>query len=73
MAALTGTPVVALFGPTHPERVGPYGTKSRVLQADGLACAVGNDTALTKRYMHGLSVERVFASVIELTQKRRRG
>ena len=72
MAALTGTPVVALFGPTHPERVGPYGTKSRVLQADGLDCLCCRKRYCThQRCMHGLSVERVFASVIELTQKRR--
>lgn len=39
MAALAGVPVVALFGPTHPERVGPYrNTQSRVLRAEGLDC-----------------------------------
>ena len=39
MAALAGVPVVALFGPTHPERVGPYkNTQSRVLCAEALDC-----------------------------------
>jgi len=33
IAAAVGTPVVALFGPTHPERCGPYGTEHRVLRA----------------------------------------
>lgn len=32
-AAALGTPVVALFGPTFPERTGPWGTGHRVLQA----------------------------------------
>ena len=39
MAALAGVPVLALFGPTHPERVGPYrNTKSRVLRVESLDC-----------------------------------
>jgi heptosyltransferase I len=31
VAAAVGTPVVAIFGPTHPERTGPYGPGHRVL------------------------------------------
>ena len=39
MAALASVPVLALFGPTHPERVGPYrNTKSRILRAENLGC-----------------------------------
>ena len=33
LAAALGVPVVALFGPTPPERNGPYGTKSVVLRS----------------------------------------
>ena len=32
-AAALGTPVVALFGPTHPERTGPWGPGHAVIQA----------------------------------------
>ncbi len=32
MAAAVGTPVVALFGPTWPERAGPWGEGHRVIQ-----------------------------------------
>ena len=32
-AAAFKVPVVALFGPTHPERTGPWGPRHRVLQA----------------------------------------
>ncbi|MCW5201594.1 glycosyltransferase family 9 protein [Desulfobulbus sp. US2] len=41
IAALAHTPVVALFGPTHPNRVGPYsteGSEHRIVQADELDC-----------------------------------
>ena len=32
LAAAVGTPVIALFGPTAPERYGPYGVRSRVVR-----------------------------------------
>lgn len=38
IAALAGVPVVALFGPTHPERVGPWGVAHRIVRAEGLDC-----------------------------------
>ncbi|MCI5143021.1 MAG: glycosyltransferase family 9 protein [Candidatus Electrothrix sp. ATG1] len=45
IAALAGTPVVALFGPTHPSRVGPYSdpysskrNEHRIVQAKELDC-----------------------------------
>jgi|RhiMetdeSRZDD1v2_1073273.scaffolds.fasta_scaffold83226_3 heptosyltransferase I len=34
LAAAVGTPVVAIFGPTDPRRVGPYGTGHVVLRKD---------------------------------------
>ena len=34
MAAALGTPVLALFGPTDPNRTGPYGSAHRVLTSD---------------------------------------
>jgi len=38
MAALSDIPVVALFGPTHPDRVGPYGVKHIIVRASDLDC-----------------------------------
>lgn len=38
MAALAGVPVVALFGPTHPSRVGPYGVPHRIVRRKNLDC-----------------------------------
>jgi lipopolysaccharide heptosyltransferase I len=34
MAAAVGTPVVAIFGPTNPERTSPFGTQHRIVHAD---------------------------------------
>jgi predicted lipopolysaccharide heptosyltransferase III len=38
IAALAGVPVAALFGPTHPERVGPWHVRHHILRAEGLSC-----------------------------------
>jgi lipopolysaccharide heptosyltransferase I len=38
IAAAVGTPVVALFGPTSPQRTGPHGSRHVVLRA-GVACS----------------------------------
>jgi len=38
LAAALGVPIVAIFGPTDPRRVGPYGEGHRVIRA-GLDCA----------------------------------
>jgi heptosyltransferase-1 len=38
LAVAVGTPVVALFGPTDPRKIGPYGAGHAVLQAD-IDCA----------------------------------
>lgn len=37
-AAALGVPVVAFFGPTHPELTGPYGANCRVVRAEGESC-----------------------------------
>jgi ADP-heptose:LPS heptosyltransferase len=38
VAAALRKPVIALFGPTHPARTGPYGQVSRTLQRHDLPC-----------------------------------
>jgi ADP-heptose:LPS heptosyltransferase len=38
MAAFAGVPVVALFGPTDPAKVGPYGPGHKVIQRTDLDC-----------------------------------
>jgi ADP-heptose:LPS heptosyltransferase len=67
MAAMTQTPVVALFGPTHPERVGPYGVKHVVVRNEKLACL-----GCRKRQcdhlscMQGISVDEVLNALTSL-------
>ena len=38
IAAATGTPVIALFGPTDPKRTGPYGAAHRIMHHENLSC-----------------------------------
>ncbi len=65
IAAMTGTPVVALFGPTHPERVGPYRVNHSVIQAEGLDClCCRKRTCDHLRCMQGIAVATVFEKVM---------
>lgn len=67
MAAMVGTPVVALFGPTHPERVGPYNVAHRVIQAKGLECLCCRKRVCRRpQCMEGITVEAVFDGVVQL-------
>jgi len=68
MAAMTGTPVVALFGPTHPERVGPYGVKHVIIRnekIDCLGCRRRQCNHLS--CMKGIKVDEVFTAVTGMT------
>lgn len=67
IAAMTKTPVVALFGPTHPERVGPYGVKNTVVQADKLACLCCRKRVCAQHdCMRGITVSTVFDRVMAI-------
>ena len=60
IAAATGLPTMALFGPTNPNHFGPWGEKSCVLEAP----LVSGQRAIT-----GLSVESVAMAVHEMLSK----
>jgi ADP-heptose:LPS heptosyltransferase len=62
-AAAFGVPVVALFGPTHPEHTGPWGSNHCVVQAMRPIehHAYRSDTAAS--YMRALSGDAVFDAV----------
>jgi lipopolysaccharide heptosyltransferase I len=65
IAAMTGTPVIALFGPTHPERVGPYRVKQAVIQAEGLDCLCCRKRVCDHlSCMRGITVAMVYEKVI---------
>ena len=67
IAALAGVPVAALFGPTHPERVGPWGVRCRIVRAEELSCL-----ECRKRHcshlscMKGISVSMVAEAALDL-------
>ncbi|HTZ39961.1 MAG TPA: glycosyltransferase family 9 protein [Syntrophales bacterium] len=65
LAAAVGTPVVALFGPTSPERTGPYGSGHVVIRS-GLACSpCFRKVCDTLECMKTISVDEVFQAVRE--------
>jgi len=67
IAAMAGVPVAALFGPTHPERVGPYGVRNVIVQAEKVPCLCCRKRVCDHMScMRGISVEQVFAAVMGL-------
>ncbi len=71
MAAMAGVPVVALFGPTNPERVGPYGVEHRLVRNEGLAClGCRKRRCGVPRCMDGITVDQVYRAVLSLADVR---
>lgn len=75
MAALARIPVVALFGPTHPDRVGPYSVggedcaEHRIVRADNLACLeCRKRTCDHLSCMKGISIQMVYDAATLLLQ-----
>lgn len=65
MAAMVGIPVVALFGPTHPEKVGPYRVQSTVVRDEGLDClCCRKRTCDHMRCMENISVATVLEAIL---------
>ena len=78
LAAAMGTPVVALFGPSDPNRYGPRAPHERILRVD-LPCSPCGQVRLppvrcrghVPDCMDGITVERVVAQALELLETRR--
>lgn len=67
MAALAGVPVVALFGPTHPERVGPYRVAHRIVRDTSLSCLGCRKRSCEHlSCMGGITVAQVHAAARQL-------
>ncbi|AFM25773.1 glycosyltransferase family 9 protein [Desulfomonile tiedjei] len=67
IAAFTGTPVVALFGPTEPEKVGPYGSGHLVVRREDLTClGCRKRTCDNRECLQSLSAWTVFDALLEL-------
>lgn len=64
IAAFAGTPVVALFGPTDPARVGPYGDGHRVVRREDLEClACRRRSCEDRKCLEGLEPKRVYEEI----------
>jgi lipopolysaccharide heptosyltransferase I len=69
IAALAGVPVAALFGPTHPERVGPWNVPHRIVRAEGLTCLECRRRSCGHlSCMKGISVSMVAKAAAELLE-----
>jgi heptosyltransferase-1 len=68
LAAALGVPVVALFGPTRPERNGPYATRATVLRSPE---SVDNSSHVDRPDvgLHSIQPEQVIAAVDELLKE----
>jgi heptosyltransferase-1 len=65
LAAALGVPVVALFGPTRPERNGPYATRAMVLRSPD---SVDNSSHTNRpdEALQSITPQRVIAAADEL-------
>jgi ADP-heptose:LPS heptosyltransferase len=63
-AAALGVPVVALFGPTHPELTGPWGQGHRVIQARRPPTHYAYRSDPTGKYMRTISPESIVDAVL---------
>jgi heptosyltransferase I len=70
IAAAVGTPVVALFGPTDPDRTGPYGPGHRVIRRELPCSPCLRKQCETKKCMQDIGVGEVFDAVREMVSLR---
>lgn len=70
MASLSGIPVVALFGPTHPGRVGPHGVEHVIVRAEHLDCLECRKRSCDHlSCMEGISVQMVYDAACTLVER----
>jgi heptosyltransferase I len=69
LAAAVGTPVIALFGPTDPQRTGPYGQDHTIIRTDLPCSPCFLKKCPTKKCMRDILPECVFAVVKEGLKK----
>ena len=72
LAAAVGTPVVAIFGPTSPERTGPYGEGHVVIRKKIDCSPCFRKACDTLECMREISAEEVFEAVRDRIESRRR-
>mgnify|MGYP001037344358 FL=1 len=70
LAAAVEAPVVALFGPTSPERTGPYGEGHVVIRRDMDCSPCFRKACETRECMKTIGIDEVFEAVREKTLNR---
>ncbi len=73
MAAMAGIPVVVLFGPTHPERVGPYGVEHVIIKGGNVDCLGCRKRTCNKMdCMDRIPVDMVYDATVRLLGMQKR-
>jgi len=69
LAAALGTPVVAIFGLTDPDRTGPLGRRGRILQASAVrARDIPRRSAEAQKVLERITPEAVYGAVQDVLQ-----
>jgi len=69
LAALAGTPVLAIFGPTDHKINGPYGPIHRIVRKDLPCSPCKNKDCRVRRCLTEITADEVFTAVLELYGK----
>jgi len=62
-------PVVSLYGPTSPDRTGPYGQRARALYKRPLCTACPPNRCIRKECLQWITVDEVMGAVAPLVGK----
>ncbi|MEE8422913.1 MAG: lipopolysaccharide heptosyltransferase II [Thermodesulfobacteriota bacterium] len=73
IAAAVGTKTIALFGPTSPERTGPYGKNHDVIRKNLQCSPCFSKTCDDTRCMNDIGVEEVLAVIENIEHRRLKG
>jgi len=71
LAVVLGVPVVALYGPTSPERTGPYGGRTRVFRSTRECAPCFRSRCDNPECMRDIAVDDVFGAVGEFMESKR--
>ena len=69
LAVAVGTPVVALFGPTDPQRTGPYGEGHMIIRTGQPCSPCFLKKCPTKKCMQNISVQQVLTAIEQKLKK----
>ncbi|GBC93819.1 Lipopolysaccharide heptosyltransferase 1 [bacterium HR15] len=68
LAAAFGVPCVALYGPTNPDRTGPFGQRAHVLYKRPMCRRCPPDRCLRRECLQWITVDEVLQSIADVLQ-----